>query len=157
MRGYPGQLGHRRQIAQWSGTRTSHPRGTGFETGPPPKLGSACPHARRGFFRPRIHAPGCFQKQKYCFRSSPGVLLQTASNETPSLRTPPDPGNPADWCHQVPPRPSLPHAPGVRMTVVNNSLKLTFPRFPLVRLLYTLPMTTAGPSLGLEGIGGMLI
>ena len=54
IRGYPGQLGHRRQIAQWSGTRTSHPGGTGFETGPPPKPGSACPRARRGFFGPRI-------------------------------------------------------------------------------------------------------
>ena len=26
-----GQMAHRRQIAQWSGTRTTHPGGTGFE------------------------------------------------------------------------------------------------------------------------------
>ena len=26
-----GQMGHRRQIAQWSGTWTTHPGGTGFE------------------------------------------------------------------------------------------------------------------------------
>ena len=31
--GYLGQMAHRRQIAQWSGTRTTHPGGTGFETG----------------------------------------------------------------------------------------------------------------------------
>ena len=45
--GYLGQMAHRRQIAQWSGTRTAHrrqiaqwagtrtthPGGTGFETG----------------------------------------------------------------------------------------------------------------------------
>ena len=29
--GYLGQLAHRRQIAQWVGTRTTHPGGTGFE------------------------------------------------------------------------------------------------------------------------------
>ena len=29
------------QIADWAGARTSQPGGTGFETGPPPKLGSA--------------------------------------------------------------------------------------------------------------------
>ena len=88
------------------------------------KIEGACPHARRGFFRPRIHAPGCFQRQKYCFRSSPGVLLQTASNETPSSNTPGNPADLPDWCHQVPLRPSLPHAPGVRMTAITtNSLK----------------------------------
>ena len=26
-----GQMAHRRQIAQWAGTRTTHPGGTGFE------------------------------------------------------------------------------------------------------------------------------
>ena len=26
-----GQMAHRRQIAQWVGTRTTHPGGTGFE------------------------------------------------------------------------------------------------------------------------------
>ena len=31
IRGYPGRMAHRRQIAQWSGTRTTHPGGTGFE------------------------------------------------------------------------------------------------------------------------------
>ena len=31
--GYLGQMAHRRQIAQWAGTRTTHPGGTGFETG----------------------------------------------------------------------------------------------------------------------------
>ena len=31
IRGYLGQMAHRRQIAQWSGTRTTHPGGTGFE------------------------------------------------------------------------------------------------------------------------------
>ena len=34
--GYLGQMAHRRQIAQWSGTRTTHSGGTGFETGPAP-------------------------------------------------------------------------------------------------------------------------
>ena len=29
--GYLGQMAHRRQIAQWVGTRTTHPGGTGFE------------------------------------------------------------------------------------------------------------------------------
>ena len=29
--GYLGQMGHRRQIAQWVGTLTTHPGGTGFE------------------------------------------------------------------------------------------------------------------------------
>ena len=29
--GYLGQMAHRRQIAQWAGTRTTHPGGTGFE------------------------------------------------------------------------------------------------------------------------------
>ena len=45
--GYLGQMAHRRQIAQWSGPRTARP---GFETGPSPKLGNACPHSRRGVF-----------------------------------------------------------------------------------------------------------
>ena len=27
--GYLGQMAHRRQIAQWAGTRTTHPGGTG--------------------------------------------------------------------------------------------------------------------------------
>ena len=31
--GYLGQMAHRRQIAQWAGTRTTHPGGTGFEAG----------------------------------------------------------------------------------------------------------------------------
>ena len=31
--GYLGQMAHRRQIAQWSGTRTAHPGGTRFEAG----------------------------------------------------------------------------------------------------------------------------
>ena len=50
IRGFLGQMAHRRQIAQWSGTRTPHPGGTGFETGPPPKLGSARLRSGRGFF-----------------------------------------------------------------------------------------------------------
>ena len=33
IRGYHSQMAHRRQIAQWVGTRTTHPGGTGFETG----------------------------------------------------------------------------------------------------------------------------
>ena len=33
IKGYLGQMAHRRQIAQWAGTRTTHPGGTGFETG----------------------------------------------------------------------------------------------------------------------------
>ena len=32
IRGYFGQMAHRRQIAQWAGTRTTPPGGTGFET-----------------------------------------------------------------------------------------------------------------------------
>ena len=31
IRGYHSQMAHRRQIAQWVGTRTTHPGGTGFE------------------------------------------------------------------------------------------------------------------------------
>ena len=34
IRGYLGQMAHRHQIAQWAGTRTTHPGGTGFETEP---------------------------------------------------------------------------------------------------------------------------
>ena len=32
IKGYLGQMAHRRQIAQWAGTRTTHPGGTRFET-----------------------------------------------------------------------------------------------------------------------------
>ena len=60
-----GQMAHRRQIAQWADTRTTHPGGTGFDPRPlgcvrpdSLKLGSACPHARRGFSRPQNSAPG---------------------------------------------------------------------------------------------------
>ena len=49
IKGYLGQMAHRRQIAQWAGTQTPHPGGTGFETGTCPKPGSACGHSRRGF------------------------------------------------------------------------------------------------------------
>ena len=46
-------------------------------------------------------------------------------DETLVWHTRPDPPDPADWCYQVPLRPSLPHTPGVRMTaVITNSLKL---------------------------------
>ena len=103
---YTGQKGHRRQIAQWAGTRTTHPGEARFETGPCPKpgcesacfpqglfpppktrpwdfrrpkrpvfienLGIACPHSRRGFFRPQKHAPGFFCGQKGPF-PAPGT------------------------------------------------------------------------------------
>ena len=45
IKGYPGKIAHRRHIAQWSGRRMLHPRGTGFETGPAPKLASARRHS----------------------------------------------------------------------------------------------------------------
>ena len=73
--GYLGQMAHRRQIAQWSGTRTAHrrqiaqwagtrtthPGGTGVRDQYLPKTRecvSACPHSRRGFLCPQKHAPG---------------------------------------------------------------------------------------------------
>ena len=65
--GYLGQMAHRRQIAQWAGTRTTHPGGTGFETGTCPKLGSACGHSRRGFLCPPKHAPGFSVAKKNIF------------------------------------------------------------------------------------------
>ena len=50
--GYLGQMAHRRQIAQWVGTRTTHPGGTGFETAPPPKPGCESACFPQGFFPP---------------------------------------------------------------------------------------------------------
>ena len=69
--GYLGQMAHRRQIAQWAGTRTTHPGEAGFETGPPWRPGSrpvlaqnqgVSPRAsRRGFFSaPKKLVPGPF-------------------------------------------------------------------------------------------------
>ena len=40
------------QIAQWVGTRTTHPGGTGFETGPPPKPGCESACFPQGLFPP---------------------------------------------------------------------------------------------------------
>ena len=52
----------------------------------------------------------------------PGAKTAFRVDETLVWDTPP---NLPDWCHQVPIRPSPPHAPGVRMTAVTtNSLKL---------------------------------
>ena len=72
--GYLGQIAHRRQIAQWSGTRTAHrrqiaqwvgtrtahPGGPGFETGVRDRY---LPKTRecRGFLCPQKHAPGFFR------------------------------------------------------------------------------------------------
>ena len=64
---YLCQRAHRRQIAQWSGTRTTHPEGTRFETGPAPKLGSACPHCRRGFSAPPNTPQVFVRNPKLCF------------------------------------------------------------------------------------------
>ena len=66
----------------------------------------------QGLFMPPKTRPRVFPEAKVAFRV----------DETLVWHTPPDP---PDWCHQVPLRPSLPHAPGVRMTAVTtNSLKL---------------------------------
>ena len=62
--------------------------------------------------------PRAFPEAKVAFRVDEALVWHTPHNR-------PDRPDPADWCHQVPPRPSLPHAPGVRMTaVITNSLKL---------------------------------
>ena len=68
----------------------------------------------QGLFMPPKTRPRVFPEAKVAFRV----------DETLVWHTRPDPADPADWCHQVPLRPSLPHAPGVRMTAVTtNSLK----------------------------------
>ena len=70
------------------------------------------------FFSPKKHRPRVFPEAKVAFRV----------DETLVWHTPGNPADPPDWCHQVPLRPSLPHAPGVRMTaVITNSLKLYCP------------------------------
>ena len=69
------------------------------------------------FYVPKTR-PRVFPEAKVAFRVNETLVWHTAPDR-------PDPADPADWCHQVPPRPSLPHAPGVRMTaVITNSLKL---------------------------------
>ena len=68
--GYLGQMAHRRQIAQWAGTRTTHPGGTGFETGVRdqylPKTRECVPPFPQGLFEaPKTH-PKAFSVAKYC-------------------------------------------------------------------------------------------
>ena len=72
--GYLGQMAHRRQIAQWSGTRTAqhrqiaqwagtrppHPGGTGFETGYLPKTRECVPPFPQGLFMPLKRRPKVF-------------------------------------------------------------------------------------------------
>ena len=83
-----------------------------------------CPHSRRGFLCPQKTRPRVFPEAKVAFRVDETLVWHTPGN-------PADPPDLPDWCHQVPPRPSLPHAPGVRMTaVITNSLKL-----PVYKLL----------------------
>ncbi len=48
------------QIAQWVGTRTTHPGGTGFETGPPPKPGCESACFPQGLFAPPKTRPKVF-------------------------------------------------------------------------------------------------
>ena len=133
--GYLGQMAHRRQIAQWSGTRTAHrrqiaqwagtrtthPGGTGFETGVRdrylPKTRECVSPFPQGLFMPPKTRPRVFPEAKVAFRVDETLVWHTRPD-------PADPADPPDWCHQVPLRPSLPHAPGVRMTaVITNSLK----------------------------------
>ena len=62
IKGCLGQMAHRRQIAQWAGTRTTHPGGTGFETGLHDQYLSKNQGVRvaipAGFLCPPKHAPG---------------------------------------------------------------------------------------------------
>ena len=57
-------LVHRRQIAQWAGTRTTHPGGTGFETGVRdrylPKTRECVPPFPQGLFLPPKTRPRVF-------------------------------------------------------------------------------------------------
>ena len=70
-----------------------------------------------GALMPPKTRPRVFPEAKTAFRVNETLVWDTPLD-------PPDPADPPDWCHQVPLRPSLPHAPGVRMTaVITNSLK----------------------------------
>ena len=71
--GYLGQMAHRRQIAQWSGTRTAHrrqiaqwagtrtthPRGTGLDPGHPQTQGVRVPMPAGAFSAPENMPQGC--------------------------------------------------------------------------------------------------
>ena len=61
---YPGQKGDRRQIAQWAGTRTTHPGKAGFETGPCPKPGCESACFPQGLFPSPKKRPWVFRRQQ---------------------------------------------------------------------------------------------
>ena len=62
-----GQMAHRRQIAQWAGTRKTHPGGLGFETGPPPKQGMRAPMPAGAILAAKIAPQGFSVAQQYVF------------------------------------------------------------------------------------------
>ena len=104
------------------------------------KLGATKSAPAGAFFPPKRHLLYFINREPpfLCLRYIQTQLLESKVafrvHETLGWNTPADPADPADlpdWCHQVPLRPSLPHAPGVRMTAVTtNSLKLlNFPTF----------------------------
>ena len=64
IKGYLGQMAHRRQIAQWSGTRTTYPGEAGFETGPCPKPGCESACFPQGLFPPPKKRPWVFRHPK---------------------------------------------------------------------------------------------
>ena len=67
---YLGQMAHRRQIAQWAGTRTAHPGGTGFEAGVRdhylPKTSECVWPFPQGLFMPPQSKPQGFYIAKDC-------------------------------------------------------------------------------------------
>ena len=72
-----------------------------------------------------ILCPGLFCVQDYFVSRGKNSVSRRRNPSLAHAPDPADPPDPPDWCHQVPPRPSLPHAPGVRMmAATTNSLKL---------------------------------
>ena len=62
--GYLGQMAHRRQIAQWSGTRTTHPGGTGVRDQYLPKTRECVSPFPQGLFMPPKNTPQGFSVAK---------------------------------------------------------------------------------------------
>ena len=76
------------------------------------------------FMSRTILGPGLFWVQDYFVSRGKNSVSRRRNPSLGHAPDPPDLPDPPDWCHQVPLRPSLPHAPGVRMTaVITNSLK----------------------------------
>ena len=60
IKGCLGQMGHRRQIAQWAGTRTTHLGGTGVRDQYLPKTRECVSPFPQGLFMPQRTRPSVF-------------------------------------------------------------------------------------------------